>query len=72
MNELFRKRKSTHKDKTVRLQMLAKQESLLSWSRNQEENAAALRLKGEERKSELQQIVKLQGERERQDLTDQP
>lgn len=56
MNELFRKRKSTHKDKTVRLQMLAKQESLLSWSRNQEENAAALGLKGEERKSEFNKV----------------
>lgn len=56
MNELFRKRKSTHKDKTVRLQMLAKQESLLSWSRNQEETAAALGLKGEERKSEFNKV----------------
>lgn len=40
----------------MRLQMLAKQESLLTWSRNQEENGAALSLKGEERKSEFGKV----------------
>lgn len=36
--------------------MLAKQESLLTWSRNQEEKGAALSLKGEERKSEFGKV----------------